>query len=282
MSTTSASPTSSIGPKEKSNLALRSASSICQIFSNNDDDRDADSEPLKLGPKADYVYHIKLELPAKYTARAPLPFSLKRDYAEYQATLQAGRNHLHCRPHAHPSSGRTPRSPRRGYEAFRRAVGSDLGQFLSVEKHRRRFPHSPRRHESRRPRRKRTRRHERRQSHHGAFNFSSGQPRSTPKTKYAWNLLAAAYIGLRQNDDAVAALKKQIEINPYDEYAYNALGRAYWQERKYDDAVAAFNKQIEINPLDKFAHAGLGSMYSEWKKIRLSCPGVRESCIAHP
>ena len=31
---------------------------------------------------------MKLELPAKYTARAPLEFSLKRDYAEYQATYK--------------------------------------------------------------------------------------------------------------------------------------------------------------------------------------------------
>jgi len=52
------------------------------------DDSDADSEPLKLGPKAEYSYNIKLQLPAKYTARAPLPFSLKRDYAEYEATYK--------------------------------------------------------------------------------------------------------------------------------------------------------------------------------------------------
>jgi len=45
-----------------------------------------------------------------------------------------------------------------------------------------------------------------------AFNFSR-QPRSTPK-QICWNLLAAAYIGLRQNDDAVAALKKQSRSIP--------------------------------------------------------------------
>jgi len=89
-------------------------------------------------------------------------------------------------------------------------------------------------------------------------------------------MLAAAYMGMRQNDDAIAALKKQIEINPYDEYAYNALGRAYWQERKYDDAATAFNKQIEINPLDKFAHAGLGSMYSEWRNTIWRRPNWRK------
>ena len=52
------------------------------------DDTDADADPLKLGPKAEYSYQIKLELPAKYTAHAPLAFSLKRDYAEYDSHLQ--------------------------------------------------------------------------------------------------------------------------------------------------------------------------------------------------
>ena len=37
-------------------------------------DSDADAEPLKLGPKAEYSYKIKLELPAKYTAHAPAAF----------------------------------------------------------------------------------------------------------------------------------------------------------------------------------------------------------------
>ncbi len=103
-----------------------------------------------------------------------------------------------------------------------------------------------------------------------------------PKNKYAWNMIAAAYMGMRQNDEAIAALKKQIAINPYDEYAYNALGRAYWQERKYEDAVTAFNKQIEINPLDKFAHAGLGSMYSEWHKYDLAAAELEKATSLTP
>ena len=72
--------------KKKSDLALP----LCQFNMPDlgDAGDDADSEPLKLGPKAEYVYRIKLELPAKYIAHVPLPFSLKRDYAEYQATYK--------------------------------------------------------------------------------------------------------------------------------------------------------------------------------------------------
>jgi tetratricopeptide (TPR) repeat protein len=103
-----------------------------------------------------------------------------------------------------------------------------------------------------------------------------------PKNKYAWNILGAAYLGMRENDQAITALNKQIEINPYDEYAYNALARAYWQERKYDEAVTAFNKQIEINPLDKFAHAGLGAMYSEWHKYAEAAPELEKAASLTP
>ena len=97
------------------------------------DEDDADAEPLKLGPKAEYVYKLKLELPAKYTAHSPLPFSLKRDYAEYQATYKlegrtfAASRVLTMRQNEIPA----PRAS--DYQSFRHAVGSDLGQFLSVE-----------------------------------------------------------------------------------------------------------------------------------------------------
>ena len=99
----------------------------------SDDDSDPDPEPLKLGPKGEYSYRLKLELPAKYSARVPLAFSLKRDYAEYEAsyavesgTFTAGRK-LTLRQDDLPVA-------RAGdYQSFRRAVGSDLAQQLSVE-----------------------------------------------------------------------------------------------------------------------------------------------------
>ena len=265
--------------KKKSDLILP----LCQfnLPDLSDDDKEADAEPLRLGPKAEYVYKIKLEIPAKYTARAPLPFSLKRDYAEYQATYKlegttftAGRS-LTLREDELPA----PRAE--DYEAFRHAVSSDLGQFLSVENTVAGTPSAPADMKA----------DDLVESGRAAI-ATNNLPmavqllkRATEvdsKNKYAWYALALAYMGMRQNDDAIAALKKQIEINPYDEYAYNALGRAFWQERKYDDAVTAFDKQIEINPLDKFAHAGLGSMYSEWHKYDLAAGELEKATSLTP
>ena len=247
----------------------------------SDDDTDPDSEPLKLGPKAEYAYKIKLELPAKYTAHAPLPFSLKRDYAEYEATYKlegniftAGRK-LNLRQDELPA----PRAP--DYEAFRRAVSADLAQHLTVESAVAGALVPP----------ADTKADDLVESGRAAMN-SGNFPiaiallkRATevdPKNKFAWNSLGLAYLATRQNDAAITALQKQIEINPYDEFAYNNLGRAFWQERKYDDAVSAFHKQLEMNPLDKFAHANLGAMYAEWHKYDEAAPELEKAASLTP
>ncbi len=267
--------------KKKSDLTLP----LCQFslpdIGSDDDDNDIDPEPLKLGPKAEYVYKLKLELPANYTAHAPLAFSVKRDYAEYQATYKLEGATFTAARTLTMRQTELPAPRGSDYQAFRHAVSSDLGQVLSVENTVAGAPTPPADMKA----------DDLVESGRAAL-MNNNVPmavqllkRATevdPKNKYVWNLLASAYMELRQNDDAIAALNKQIEINPYDEYAYNALGRAYWQERKYPDAVTAFNKQIEINPLDKFSHAGLGMMYSEWHKYDLAAPELEKAASLTP
>jgi tetratricopeptide (TPR) repeat protein/transglutaminase-like putative cysteine protease len=267
--------------KKKSDLILP----LCQFnlpdLGNADDDTDTDAESLKLGPKATYIYMIKLELPAKYTAHAPLPLSVKRDYAEYQATYKLEGTTFTAARTLTMRQVELPAPRAEDYQAFRHTVSSDLGQVLSVENTAAGTPTPPADMkaddlvESGRAAMANN-------NLPMAIELLKRAAEVDPKNKYVWNFLAGAYLGMRQNDEAIAALNKQIEINPYDEYAYNALGRAYWQERKYDDAVTAFNKQIEINPLDKFAHAGLGAMYSEWHKYDLAAPELEKAASLTP
>jgi tetratricopeptide (TPR) repeat protein/transglutaminase-like putative cysteine protease len=267
--------------KKKSDLTLP----LCQFnlpdLGNGDDDGDADAEPLKLGPKAEYTYKIKLELPAKYTAHAPLPLSVRRDYAEYQATYKLEGSTFTAARTLTLRQAELPEARASDYQAFRHAVISDLGQVLSIENTVAGTPTPPADMkaddliESGRAAMANN-------NLPMAIQLLKHAAEVDPKNKYVWNFLAGAYLGMRQDDEAIAALNKQIEINPYDEYAYNALGRAYWQERKYDDAVIAFNKQIEINPLDKFAHAGLGAMYSEWHKYDLAAPELEKAASLTP
>jgi tetratricopeptide (TPR) repeat protein len=247
----------------------------------SDSDSDADAEPLKLGPKAEYSYQIKLELPAKYTAHLPLAFSLKRDYAEYEATYKveggvfaAGRKLI-----LHQDELPVARST--DYESFRRAVSADLAQLLSVESTVAGTPVPPADMKA-----------EDLVDSARAAADSGNLPvaiallkRATevdPKNKFAWNNLGLLYLAMHQDDQAIGNFQKQLDVNPYDEFAYNNLGRVYWSERKYDDAVKSFNKQLENNPLDKFAHANLGAMYEEWHKYDLAVAELEKAASLTP
>src|SRR5262252_8287446 len=246
-----------------------------------DGDDNDDDEPLKLGPKAEYSYKITLQLPEKYSAHAPLAFSLKRDYAEYQATYHVEGNTF--------TAGRTltlhedelPVARAADYESFRRAVGADLGQQLALENASAGGFVPP-------ADMKADELVESARAAGDAGNLTVAEAllkraiEIDPKNKFAWNNLGLVYMQTRQDDLAVAAFQKQIEVNPYDEYAYNNLGRVYWNDRKYEEAVKAFNKQIENNPLDKFAHSNLGAMYSEWHKYDLAAPELEKAASLTP
>jgi tetratricopeptide (TPR) repeat protein len=246
-----------------------------------DDDNDADSEPLKLGPKAEYSYQIKLELPAKYTAHVPLAFSLKRDYAEYEANYKVNGDVFAAGRKLILRQDELPVARSADYESFRRAVGADLAQQLSVESTVAGVPVPPADMKA----------DDLVDSAKAAYD-SGNLPvaiallkRATevdPKNKFAWNNLGRIYFEMRQDGQAIACYQKQIEVNPYDEFAYNNLGRVYWNERKYDDAVKAFNQQLENNPLDKFAHANLGAMYEEWHKYDLAVAELEKAASLTP
>ena len=241
-----------------------------------DEDDTDDTEPLKLGPKAEYSYHIKLDLPAKYVAHPPIAISLKRDYAEYEASYKVDGGVFTAARTLTLRQGELPPARARDYESFRRAVGSDLEQHLSVENTVAGTPVPPADMKA----------DDLVDSARAAMQNGNVDiaivllKRATeidPKNKFAWNNLGLAYFDTRNNDAAIAAFEKQIEVNPYDDYAYNNLGRVYWNERKYDDAVKAFNQQLEHNPLDKFAHANLGIMYAEWHKYDLAVPELEKA-----
>ena len=247
----------------------------------DDDDTDNDAEPLKLGPKAEYAYNIRLELPSKYSAHAPLAFTLKRDYAAYEAAYKVENGVFTASRKLTLRQDELPPARASDYQSFRRAVGSDLAQQLSVESSVAGAPVPPADMKA----------DDLVESGRAAIqngNLPVGialLKRATevdPKNKFAWNNLGLAYFGMRDDEHAISAFQKQIEVNPYDDFAYNNLGRVYWNERKYDEAVKAFNKQLENNPLDKFAHSNLGSMYAEWHKYNEAAPELEKAASLSP
>src|SRR5205807_2182902 len=98
------------------------------------------------------------------------------------------------------------------------------------------------------------------------------------------NNMGRVFLNMGMPDSAIAAFKRQADLNPYDQYAFNNLGLAYWRERKYQEAADAFQQQIKISPLDHFAHANLGRLYAEQHRgsaVDATTAGLRNLSLDH-
>ena len=240
-----------------------------------------DTKEIELGSPMRVEYHLRLEMAPGYEARAPMPVSIVRDYAEYRAAYKLDAN-VFTADRAFVSRLRSVSVERGGdYGAFRRVVVADDGQGLTLklpaaatagavadmkasDLHRSGYEAL------------------RSGNYEQAIALLKRVVELEPKNKTAWINLGQAHLGLRQYDAAIDAFKKQIEVNPYDEYAYNNLGRVYALQRRYPEAESSFRKQLEMNPLDKFAHAALGNLYVDAKRYGEAIPELEKAITLLP
>ena len=59
-------------------------------------------------------------------------------------------------------------------------------------------------------------------------------------------------------DEAVAAYKKAVELNPNFSWSYHSLGDVLLKIEKWDEAVAAYKKAVELNPDFSWSYHNLG------------------------
>jgi tetratricopeptide (TPR) repeat protein len=246
-----------------------------------DEDTEPGDKPVELGVPVDSTYRLKLQLPAKYTVRLPVPITLSREFGEYHASYKMEGHTLVAERRLAIRWRELPVARVQEYSAFRRAVLADAEQAIQLDSAEAGVPASA-------GSMKAGELYEagvsalQSRNFKGAVELLKRVVEMEPKHKSAWNDLGNAYLALRQNDAAIGALQKQIEINPYDQFAYNNLGRTYWQKRDFDKAAESFHKQIEVNPLDKFAHRNLGLMLLEQHRDREALPELEKASSLAP
>ena len=83
-------------------------------------------------------------------------------------------------------------------------------------------------------------------------------------------------------DEAAAAARKAIQLEPRSAHAYNNLGNALGRQKKPDEAVAAFRKAIEIQPNDHLAYHNLGCTLAEQKQFDEAIVAFRKAIELKP
>ena len=239
-----------------------------------------DPEAIKLIAPDVRDYRFRLEFPAKYTARVPIPVSVKRDYAEYESLYKVDGNVFVAERKLTLTQRQLSSARAQDYGAFRQAVLSDAGQQLSLETSASApvVPSGLKADDL-----VKSGNTERRSGNYAlAIDLLKRAIAADPKNRNAWNDLGLAYYETRQDTEAIAAFMTQFAINPYDENSYNNLGRVYLRQRKYDEAVKWFRKQIEVVPLDRYAHRNLGITYVDMHKDAEAVPELQQAASLTP
>ncbi|MEP6486115.1 tetratricopeptide repeat protein [Microcoleus vaginatus GB2-A3] len=74
-------------------------------------------------------------------------------------------------------------------------------------------------------------------------------------------------------DEAVAAYKKAIELNPNFSWSYHSLGDVLLKLEKWEEAVAAYKKAVELNPNFSWSYHNLGDALlklQQWKEAAVA------------
>ncbi len=242
---------------------------------------ESSTEPIEIGAPGSITARMRIQLPATFTAHAPLPFDMKRDYGEYRAAYDLKGDTFTAERALTLRARDIPAARLRDYAAFRRAIMADEGQQLALDNTQEGTPKPP-------ANLKAQELYEaalsafQAQNYRGAVELLKRVVELEPKHKTAWNDLGNALLAQRRTDEAIAAFQKAVELNPFDEFAYNNLGRAWWEKRDYAKATEAFQKQIEINPLDRYSHRNLGMMYLEQHKNTEALPELEKATSINP
>jgi Tfp pilus assembly protein PilF len=100
-----------------------------------------------------------------------------------------------------------------------------------------------------------------------ALEAFEGAVKENPKNPYFYKGLGVTYLRLRRNDDAIAAFRKALDLNPYYVDVRNDLGSALLVEGKRDEGkkelLTAFNDPTNPNP--EQTARNLGQAYLEEK-----------------
>ena len=94
---------------------------------------------------------------------------------------------------------------------------------------------------------------------------------------YSWYLLLTG-----QRDEAMAEMKRAIEVDPLNPLWLSDLGCQYWWSGRYEEALDAIQESLELDPNFNQSLAILGGMYAEKGMYEEAIEEHQKLSILHP
>jgi transglutaminase-like putative cysteine protease/tetratricopeptide (TPR) repeat protein len=228
-------------------------------------------EPLDIGPAGDMDYRVHLQFPANYTVRTPTAVRMSRDYGDYSSSYSLSKGILEGERKLVVKTNEVAAARRADYESFRNAARSDEDQLLSCSIL---TPSGQGTQAASKMEGTPTELHKagvkalQSKDYRTATDLlkravDGDSTLANPGMKDGWYDLGLAYAGANNHADAIAAFRKQIELDPNHKHANGDLAMELQQTGKTDDAIAAYRKQLETAPYDKTMLKNLGVLLAQ-------------------
>lgn len=241
------------------------------------------TEPIDIGPAGEMDYQVRLQFPSNYTVHTPIAVKMSRDYGDYSSSYSQSKGTVEGERKLVLKTNELAAARRADYESFRNATESDQDQVLSCTiltpsgegtNAASKMEGSPA--ELQKAALKALQSKDYR-SAIDLLNRAVGSdstlaklniPNSSPPSstlKDGWYDLGLAYAGANDHAEAIAAFRKQIEIDPNHNHANADLAMELQQIGKNDEAIAAYRKQLEATPYDRTTLKNFGLLLAQMR-----------------
>ena len=213
--------------------------------------------PLRLGPAIEEHSKAHIEFAPNFTLRLPPEIRISRDYGDYSLVYRVTGNILDVDRTLNIRQSKLPPSRRNDYESLRSVATSYEQQSVTCDVRptaksavaASSVPSSATPQEMKKAASKAMQQKD--------FKTAADLLRQVvdkqPDSSESWSELGKAYSKLGNHTDAIAAYRKQIQVNPFHKRVYDDLGSELERAGKLEDALAAYAKQIENIPTDAAA-----------------------------
>ena len=100
-----------------------------------------------------------------------------------------------------------------------------------------------------------------------------------PNALILYDILGAAYMGLKNAEKTIASYQKALQLNPNHTDAYNNMGMALYDQGRFDEAVESYQKAVEIEPDYADAHYNLGNALKQAGDFKKAIESYK-ACLA--
>jgi eukaryotic-like serine/threonine-protein kinase len=103
-----------------------------------------------------------------------------------------------------------------------------------------------------------------------------------PNSDDAYRRLGSAYMSAGRKNEAIRAFEKAVDLNPYYWYNYRMLGEAYFRTGDNEKALAAWQKIIQLEPDNVMGYEDVGAVYLSEGKYNECIPMFQKALQLRP